>query len=1066
MKKSLLILCGMLLSVVAYAQSQRRVTGTVKTKDGTAVIASIKVKGTSQGTASRNDGTYVLEQVPANAVLICSSVGYKSVEIPISGKTTVDVVLEPDNQSLDEVMVVAYGTAKKGTYTGSAAVIRNDEIKDPPVTSFQNALNGKAPGIQVTNSSGQAGSAPSVRIRGVGSMNASNEPLYVIDGVPMVSGDLGQMGGYLYNSNNVMNSINPADIESITILKDAAASALYGSRAANGVIVINTKRGQEGKPLINLKSSVAITPSFATDNYEVASLQDQVNMLYQVFYDYRTANGDSEAEANGVALGMLDDRFNQHGYYFETNGTGLYENVQIKGMTDGLVNREGNYFDWDKVLFRTAVYQTNDLSVSGGNSATKYYSSLSYTKDQSRIAINNLDRITGRVNLSQKVGKYVDFLSNVGISHDKTTGFNDTRNTSSNYFFEARNLLWPLYWPTDYKTGEPWTDRYGSYAYNAEYYNKEWENGANTTRISANETVTIHILPELNVKSVFSYDNTDIKEHLYYSANHFEGSTSNGSVDEMNTNVKKLVSSTTINYDKTFGLHSLGLLVGFEAEKNQTDFMRASGIDLPASSLHTVATAGETNASAYRWGNNMQSILSRVEYNYNQRYYLSASFRRDGSSKLAPNNRWGNFWSVAGSWRISEEAFMKDMTALSNLRVRASYGVNGTFPIDNYGWRTLTGYAANFDEQTGGKYMEQSGGAIIQAGNPDLTWESNYTTNLAVEFGLFDQRLYGTVEYFNRNSKDLLQDVRTSMVTGFGSILKNVGEINNRGFEIDLGYDIIRSGDWRWNAGVNASFIQSKVTKLYKNPGEEKVQDIIWKDPTGGDDRAQYIYREGESTYSFYGYESAGVNPENGRQVWYVNDPDDPTVGDFIYNGRPATYDYSNAYYTILGSALPKVYGGLNTNVEYKGISLGLGFIYKLGGYLYDGAFKDVADDGYYWERIRAEYYQENRWTPSHTNGTLPKIEGVDLTDAIQYSSRQMHSASFLRLKNINLAYRIPTQLTNKIGIANARIYVNGTNLLTFSKYKIADPEVNNYGTRGWELPIGKTYTFGVELTF
>ncbi|WP_257658316.1 SusC/RagA family TonB-linked outer membrane protein [Parapedobacter lycopersici] len=1062
MNKRLFFFAWALLCTWVYVAEARQmaVTGRVTdAMDGSPLSGvTVVIKGSTVATATGNDGRYRIDIPDGNAVLSFSAVGYAPQEIRVGNNTVVDAQLTVSNRALDEVMVVAYGTATRDTYTGSAAVIRQEDIQDVPTVSFEGALSGRVPGIQVTASSGQAGSAPSIRIRGIGSMNASNEPLYVIDGVPVVSGSGGQFGDYLYTSNNILNSLNPSDIESITVLKDAAASSLYGSRAANGVVVITTKKGQLGKPVINIRSSVGFTPSWATDNYEPAGVQQQVNMLYQVFHDLGTSNGSTEAEASETALDMLNSRFNRHGYYFETAGPGVLENVAIRGLADGLINREGTYFDWEDRLFRTGIYQTNDLSVSGGTESTRYYSSLSYTKDQNRIVINDYDRIAGRVNLSQKIGKHVEFISNISISNNKQQGFNDTRNLGGNYYLQTRNLLWPLYWPTDYKTGEPWVNRYGSYAYNAEYYENEWENSANTLRIAANETLNIQLLPELNVKSVFSYENNAVKEHLYYSANHYDGATSNGEVNEISTAYMKLVSSTTANYNKQFGMHGLDLLAGFEAEKNNTDFQRATGTDLPSSALHSVATAGELDASAYSWGYNMLSVLSRVAYNYGSKYNLSASYRRDGSSRLSPENRWGNFWSVGGAWTISEESFMDRATFFSNLRLRASYGTNGTQPTDNFGWRTLTGYTS--------RYMGNAGGAINTIGNEALTWETSYSTNVALEIGLFEDRLYGVVEYFNRDSRNLLQDVPISTVTGFGSILRNIGEVNNRGLEIELGYDILREGDWKWSANVNGSFIDSKVTKLYKNEGDLKGQDIIWDDPTGGDDRAEFIYREGESMLSFYGFEWAGVDPENGRNMWYVNHPDGSDVGDFVHNGRGATYNWSDANRVILGSAIPTVYGGLNTNVSYKGFSLGLNFSYKIGGYLYDGAFKDVADDGYYWERIRAQYYDEHRWTVERPGGSLPKLDGNDLTDAMQYSSRQMHNASFLRLKNINLTYTIPTQVVSKIGVSSARVYFNGTNLLTFSRYKIADPEVNQYGTRGWETPYGKTYTFGVEFSF
>lgn len=1058
MRKFILILCNLLICLSAFAQAQTRVTGGVTSaKDGSSVIASILIKGTSKGVSSNSNGAYSLDNVPINAILVVSSVGYEKLEVPVNGRSVINIVLQSSDRSLNEVMVVAYGTANRNTYTGSASVIKQGTIKDVPVTSFESAMIGRVAGVQVTAASGQAGAVPSIRIRGIGSMNATNEPLYVIDGVPVVSGNVGQFSSSTFVTNNVMSSLNPADIESITILKDAAAASLYGSRAANGVVLITTKRGKTGRPVVNFKSSIGFTPSWATDNYEPAGVQEQVNMLYQVFHDLNTSGGSTEAAANTNALSRLNSRFNRHGYNFTTSGTGLLQNVTIKGLTDGIENREGKYFDWEDELFRTAIFQTNDLSVSGGDDNTTYYSSFSYSKDEGRVRVNGFDRISGRINLSQKVGRFVEFITNANVSRTKQSGYNDTRNSGLNYIYQSRNLLWPLYWPTDYKTGAQWTARYGSFAYNSQFYEKEWENSTINLKVAASETLNIKILPELNLKSILSYDNTQVRDHLYYSSLHFSGIATKGSVSEVTANINKVVSSTTLNYNKQSGLHNLGLLAGFEAERNRTDFQRSTGTDLPSSALHTVGTAGVRDADAYFVGHNMTSVLSRAEYNFNQRYYASASYRRDGSSKLSPGTRWGDFWSVAGSWRINNENFMKDMTYISNLRLRASYGINGTMPTQNYGWRNLTAYTS--------RYLGQSGGEISLIGNEDLSWETNYASNIALEYGLLDNRVFGTLEYFNRDTKDLLQDVLISTVTGFNSVLLNVGEMNNRGIEVEIGADIIRKEGLRWTASINGSFTRSKVTKLYGG------RDIIRYDPTGGaasgeDRRAQFIFREGESALSFYGYEWAGVDPKNGRNVWYINNPENDDAGDFVHNDRGATYDFSKANYIVLGTAVPTVFGGINTDVAYKNFSLALNFNYKLGGKLYDGAYKDVADDGYYWERIRAQDYYDNRWTPENTSGTLPKLDGNDLTDPQQYSSRQMHSASFLRLKNVTLAYNLPKSLVSRIGVSNTRIYVNGSNLLTFSKHKIADPEVNEYGTRGWETPFGKTYTFGIEFGF
>ena len=1064
MKKVILFVLFALCSTMMLAQETITVKGTViSSEDGLPVIgAYVLQQGTNNGTSTDVDGNFTIE-VPKLATLVVKMVGFHDQEIAVQGRAILNISLAPESVNLEEVMVVAYGTAKKGTFTGAASVVKKEAIADVPSTSFENALNGKIAGLEITQSSGQAGSTSEIRIRGIGSMNASNEPLYVIDGVPVMSGNTGQLydNGVLA-TNNVMNTLNPSDIESITVLKDAAASALYGSRAANGVIMVTTKRGKQGKPTVSFKASVGITPDWATKNYEVAGPEDQIQMLYEIYHDYITRDGGSDQEANTYAIKQLGTNFNRYGYNFATNGIGLTDRVQVTGRTDGVLNYDGRYFDWDDAYFGTAVYQSYDLAVSGGNENTSYYSSFAYTSDQGRIAINTFERLSGRVNVNQKVGKHFEFATNINVAYTDKSGFNDSINNGSNYFMQTRNQMWPLYWPIDYKTGNVVTERYRSYAQNNLYHQTQWDNYSKTFRVQASETLTAHLLEGLDLKTVFSYDNSETKDHIYYSPNHYNASGVNGSVSDMSTNYRTLVSSTTLNYNTTIAeKHNISLLAGFEAEDKETSYIRASGENLPTSSLHSVATAGTLDANAYSWGNSMASILSRVEYNYDDKYYVSGSFRRDGSSKLSPDTRWGNFWSVAGSWRINNENFMKDIDWLSSLRLRASYGVNGTLPSDNYGWRALTSYTYN--------YRENPGAALSNTVNEGLSWETSYTYNVALEFGLFDQRITGTVEYFNRDSKDLLQDVPISTVTGFSSTLQNIGEINNKGFEIELSGDIIKGNDFNWSAGLTASLIKSKVVELYDG------EDINWYDPTGTDSRVDYIYREGEAVLSVYGYEWAGVNPDNGLNMWYVNNPEKEASllasGDAFAHykdGRTVVEGdtYSECDKVILGDLQPKIYGGLNTNLSYKGIDLGLNFTYRLGATMYDSGEQYVNEDGYFWQRMRLKKVYEERWQKPGDITTVPKLLGNDPTTYQVITNRFMHTGDYLRLKNITVAYNFPKKLIKKVGLSSARVYFNGTNLFTWSAYDVSDPEVNAYGTRGWETPVGKTYTFGIDLTF
>ncbi|MBO5919026.1 MAG: TonB-dependent receptor [Bacteroidales bacterium] len=1056
MKKLILSVLMAFCTTMLLAQSITVKGTVVGSEDGLPIIgAYVMEKGTKNGTYTDVDGNFTIT-LPKLATLAVSSIGFHNHEVPVMGRERVTITLAPETVNLDEVMVVAYGTVKKGTYTGAASVVKQDAIKDAPAVSFEQAMNGKVAGMQITQTSGQAGSGSAIRIRGIGSMNASNEPLYVIDGVPTISGGTGQMGDYIYTSNSVMSTLNPNDIESITVLKDAAASALYGSRAANGVILITTKSGKSGKPKVTLRASVAFTPSWATDNYEVASTEENAHMLYMVLHDSRTATGKDEASASAYSLNSLNSKFNKHGYKITSESNSVYSKLNITTVeptndveAKNLAERAKRYFDWEDAYFRTGVYQTYDLAVSGGNETTSYYTSLAYTKDKGRVFTNEFERISGRVNVKQKVGDWLEFMTNVNLSHTDRVGFNDTRNTNTNFFMQTRNLLWGFYWPTNYKNNEPWTDRFGSYAYNQLYYKDQWDNYSKNFKMSVSETINVKLTDWANVRTVFSYDDTRVRDHIYYSKDHFNAKSDNGTVSEMFTNYSTIVSSTTANLNHTFGeKHNVTFLAGFEAEKNNTDFMRSTGTNLPVSSLQVVQTAGTTEANAYYWGNSIVSILSRAEYNYDNKYYFSASYRRDGSSKLGPDSRWGNFWSVAGSWRINDEEFMKDIDWISNLRLRASYGVNGTLPSSNNGWRSLASYSY--------QYGGEPGGALANAADANLSWETSYTSNFALEFGFLDDRIKGSVEYFNRDSKDLLQDVPISYITGFSSTLKNVGEINNKGIEFELSGDIITNKDFRWSASINGSHVKSEVTKLYGG------QDIIWEDPTGGDARATYIYREGESTLALYGREWAGVDKATGKNIWYSNNENE----DMTLNGRKVVYDKNDADQIVLADVHPALFGGFNTDFEWKGVTLGLNFTYKLGGKVFDGAEKDVADDGYYWERTRAKYYYDNMWTASNPNGTQPRLSGEDWTDAMQQGSRHIYNGSFLRLSTVSVGYVIPKEIVKKAGLSSARVYFNGSNLLTFSKYKNADPVVNQYGTRGWETPVGKTYTFGVELSF
>ena len=1045
----LLIIVCLVMGAGVMAQTST-VSGTVFAEDNNEPIigASVLVKGTTLGAVTDIEGKFTILNVPGTAkTVIVSFVGMQKVEAAI--KPAMKVVLKSDSELLDEVMVVAYGTAKKSSYAGSASLVKADALKDIPTTSFENALNGKVAGLQLTNNSGQAGSAPAIRIRGIGSMNAGNEPLYVVDGVPVSSGNTGQMSGELYSTNNIMNTLNPEDIESISVLKDAAASSLYGSRAANGVILITTKKGQIGKPVVTLKAEVGFTPCWATDNYETASVQENVNMLYTVFHDARTSGkGETDEKAAAYAIGQLNSRFNKHGYQFTTNGTGAYENVNILEYDNS--GRGGKYYDWDKAYFRTAIYQTYDMSVSGATQNTNYYTSLSYTQDEGRLKMNSFDRVSGRLNLTQKVGKFLELTTNASLARTKKSGYNDTRNTGSNYFMQTRNLLWGLYWPTDYKTGELWTERYGSYAYNGLYYDKEWENGSTSTKIMAAETLTLHLMPGLDLRSIYSYDNTTVKDHIYYSANHYKGSADNGNVNEYRTTYEKMVTSTTANYTGTFDKHTVGTMVGFEAEKNKTDYVRATGSNLAVSTIHTVSTAGTQTSAGYSWGNSMVSVLSKLDYNYDERYFISGSYRRDGSSAFSyTGNQWQNFYSVGLGWLMSEEEWMKGIEWLDMLKLKGSWGTLGNQNLDRaYPAEPLlsNAYSAVF----GTPSAIYPGYQLAYLPNPNLRWEKVEAWEVGAEANFFRNRLHFEGVYYKKKTKDLLAEVPgiSGTVPGIG----NLGSIENLGVELALSWrDQI--GDWNYNVGANLTTIKNKVLSL--------VQDgysII------AGDKSQSYTMAGYPIGYFYGYKVEGVYQ---TQEEINNSPKNTlatvTPGDLKFKDVNGDGEITTADRTMIGDPTPNVTYGITLGVGYKNWELAVDMMGQGGNQIYR------TWDNYNWSQFNFMAQRMDRWHGEGTSNTQPLLNTKHTINNMN-SEYYIEDGSFFRIRNVSLAYNFDKALISKIGMQALKLYVNIQNLKTWKHNTGYTPELGGsaiaFGVDDGSYPMPAIYTFGFNLTF
>lgn len=979
--------------------------------------ASISIKGNENvGTITDINGKYTL-QVEPDQTLIVSYIGMKTMEVHVPHKNSVlNIVMEPESMNLDEVVVTGYGNFTKSSFTGSANTLKADMLKDIPVMSVEQKLQGMTTGVNITSSSGQPGANQNIRIRGMGSFNASQEPLFVIDGVPVTSGSLsagGSDAAYMNNSKtNIMSTLNPSDIENITVIKDAAAASLYGSRAANGVILITTKKGSAGKAQVTLNVSGGFSNA-AVDFRPTLNGDQRRDLLYEGLVNYAI-------DQNMISpTDYADQEIGQYAY--------------VPSM---------GYTDWRKELLRTATQQDYEASVSGGNERSTYYASLGYNKQEGLAKNSSLDRYSARLNLTQKVGKYGEVGANMMFTQ-MNQEMNEERGSAINPFLCVAMTMNPSMTVRDEE---------GNYigAYEGSTLNPLRDimtdyNRVRMTRMFSTGYASIEPLKGLKLKETLSYDYTIQKDSRYYNPLSSAGPKSGSDAQTAKGFIEygKFISSTSINYVRTFAYkHHLDVLAAYEIENYQTD--KASGMKskLPSDILTEPDNAAVLNSfisstQDYR----MISYLSRLNYDYDDRYYLAGSFRRDGSSRLSPDNRWGNFWSVSGMWNISNEAFMKPVKkVLNDLKIRASYGVNGNQPNSLYGYMGLYSYGQN--------YMGASGSYESSQPNTNLGWEKNYNLNIGLDFA-FINRIFVSLEYYNRDTKDLLYNLPISATTGFTSYLANVGQLNNKGVEFELRTLNFVSNDFNWTTVFNLTHNRNKIVSL--NGQLDQTIEGTW-----------YIHKVGLPYYTFYVKEFAGVNSQNGKAEYYKN-----TVNEDGTIDRSLTTNPNEAESIPYKSVNPKVSGGLTNILNYKWLDLSFTLTYSLGGYSYDklGTSIENGTESIYTSRYNLPVYALDRWQQAGDQTDVPRFvfgEKASVTN----SSRYIHSTDHLRLKNLTLGFTLPDQWTNKVLISKARVYFSGSNLLTWAKWKQYDPETPVNGEVYCEAPPMRTFSFGVQLTF
>lgn len=987
---------------------KKRVTGVVKDVMGEPLIgANVVEKGRStNGVITDFNGKFTLE-VDESASLVVSYIGYLAQDIPTKGKGDFHIILKEDTNTLDEVVVTGYGDFKKATYTGSASVLTTEKLEALPVVSVGQMIESNIPGISVVaGTSSQPGAKTTLRVRGVASMNASTEPLYVLDGVPIPSYDLSnftsmsEAGGMGF-----IETLNPADIESITVLKDAASASLYGAKGANGVVLITTKKGKEGKLRVNMAAKYGIT-DFAYTYRPLMGGEERRELIHEGLVNFQLDKGVSEQEAQQYADANIDQ--------------------YAKRLPQG-------YSDWESALFKTGYQQDYNLSASAGNQNSSFIGSLGYTK-QTGVSLNSeMERFTGRVDASNKYKK-VEFGMNASFSWTKNVHLPEGKFYGSAIYASKVNLTpsTPIYNEDGtYASGYRENNGYNPIleAEVNDYY-------ARTVRAMGTAKIAYNVWDNLKVSSVFTVDYSLTKDFFFQSPDGRDGATYQGRGRMQMTDRIRYTSQNNLTYSKTFGKHSVSAVTAFEVMKYDYEDLYAAkktyGQDINTSLGNA---ADPIDADQKLQEDALMSYVASVNYSYDDKYYASFSFRRDGSSRLSPDTRWGNFWSLSASWRLSQERFMQPLkSVLSDLKLRASYGVNGNLPSSYYGYQSTY--------TTGAFYSGKPSPWESTLGNEELTWEKNYALNLGLDIGLFS-RVNVSLDWYTRTTKDLLMSKQLNSISGFSSLLTNVGQMRNTGVELEVRSNNIKTKDFSWTTAFNLSHNKNKILKL---------ADLPWFVD------GRYVRKEGYPFNTIYLREYAGVDPETGSALYYDNQQDEN--GNYTKN---KVTDPGQASPIPLKDITPTISGGFMNTFNYKFIDLSFNLSYSFGGYSYDNASYILQDDSYSVISNKSTE-QRRRWQKPGDITDVPRFVYGNKKGGNYNSSRAIHSTDHIRLKSLILGLNAPKAWLQKLGIGNARIYFSGTNLLTWAAYDQYDPEMS--GVVGFYTPPLKTYAFGLELKF
>lgn len=1096
MKKLFLLLTAVLITAACAMAQSKVVSGTVVSAADDEPLAGATVMpiGGGQGTSTDIDGNFSLTVPDKVNELNVSYVGFNTRKVAVSsGKMTIK--LESSENSLDEVMVVAYGTAKKSAFTGSATVISNDAIEKTQVTNVLDALSGKVAGLQLSNASGAPGSSsPTIRIRGFSSMNAGNSPLVIVDGTPY---------------SNDINTLNTNDIESMTVLKDAASNALYGARGANGVILITTKRAKLGEAKVTVDAKWGVNMRATQDYDYIKDPAQYYETYYRSLYNYATTapenvknpNTGEDENIGGLGYGadqayiwannnLTADNAYGLGYNVYTMPAGQYligTNGKLNpAATLGRVvtNKGASYFvtpdNWLDETYKHSLRQEYNVSVTQGNDKSNFFASVGYLKnDGIIIAKSDFQRFTARLNADVQAKPWLKVGARGSYSHIVQNAMDSEEGNSAstgNIFAAATGIapIYPLYIRD--AAGNVMVDKFGNTRY-------DYGSGDNaglkrpifgdsnavdamildTNKVEGNNFngaafVEVRFLKDFKFTSNNNVNLQEMRQTTVTNPYYGQYATQNGVVGKYHTRSVDYTYQQLLTWNHKFGKHNVDALLGHEWFKTTFYYLygsKSSMFDRGNEELAGAIIKG--NANSYTTEYNNEGWIFRGQYDYDSKYFFSGSFRRDASSRFHPNHRWGNFWSLGGAWIISKESFLQDVTWLDMLKVKVSYGEQGNDNIGNFRY-TNTYNIVNSNNMPGA--------TPDSMGNEDITWEKNGNFNAGVEFSMFNGRFTGNIEAFYRKTSDMLMLFPLPSSFGYTGYYDNIGDMKNTGVEIELGGTPIKTRNFKWDVNFNMTWYKNRISKLPEDRKGQKgyiFKDDFKLDPAYGYSSGNYFYGEGESMYSFYTYKYAGVNKENGKALYYKNVYNKD--GDVI--GTETTDDYTKASRYIVGTALAPVYGGFSTSFAYRDFDLSLAFNYQIGGKVYDSGYAQLMGTPYDSSKggnIHSDML--NAWSPENPDSDIPRnMFGQQYTNAT--SDRFITDASYLSLENINFGYTLPTKLVRKAYLSKVRVYLACDNVWVWSKRQGLDPRQSFTGGNNntYYAPI-RTISGGLTVEF